>query len=46
MKDFARRVIFVEYFDVVFFGLRVFVERRDLFGTGLKFWKWRKVDTS
>lgn len=37
---------FPEYFDVVFLGLRAFVERHDLFGTGLNFCKWRKVDTS
>ena len=37
---------FVEYFDVVFVGLRALVERYDLFSTGLKIWKWRKVDTS
>jgi len=31
--------IFAEYFDVVFFGLRAFVESYDLFGMGLNFWK-------
>ena len=46
VKEFVRCVIFVEYFDVVFFGLRAFVERYDLLGTGLKLWRWRKVDTS
>ena len=45
VMEFVWYVIFVEYFDFVFFGLRAFVERYDLFGTGLKFWKRRKVDT-
>ena len=37
VKEFVQYIIFVEYFDVVFFCLRVFVERYDLFGTGLNF---------